>query len=387
MDRTIIHIDMDAFFASVEIKDDPSLAGKPVIVGGTSDRGVVSAASYEARKFGVHSAMPAVQARKLCPHGVFLRGRMHRYKEESRKAMAVVREMSPLVEQTSVDEAYVDATGLERHYGTLEDLGMYLKLQIKKETGLACSVGVAPNKLLAKIASDWDKPDGLFVIRPEDVAEFMREMPVGKIPGVGPRTRESLKRLGITVCGDVTKHPAEFWRRRFGERGLWLFERAQGIHDGPVTPESEPKSSSAENTFEADISNLDELKRWMWIQSERVGADLRKHGYLGRTVTVKLKYMDFRQHTRSLSLSEPTCSTETIFSAAVRLLESKPLDKPLRLIGVGVSGLKRESRQLSLIPEVSDEKREQLDKTIDAIRERFGRDALKRGRALGKKKE
>jgi DNA polymerase-4 len=311
---------------------------------------------------------------------------MHRYKEESAKAMAVVHDISPLVEQTSVDEAYVDVSGLERHYESFEALGQHLKARIKEETGLTCSVGIAPNKLLAKIASDWDKPDGLFVIRAEDVPEFMREMPVGKIPGVGPRTRESLKRLGITVCGDVTKHPAEFWQRRFGERGLWLFERAQGIHHGPVTPDSEPKSSSAENTFETDISNPGELKRWMWNQSERVGADLRKHGYLGRTVTVKIKYIDFRQQTRSLSLSEPTCSTETIFAAAVKLLESKPLEKPLRLIGVGVSGLKRESRQLSLMPEAGDEKREKLDKTIDAIRERFGRDALKRGRALGKKK-
>jgi DNA polymerase-4 len=213
----------------------------------------------------------------------------------------------------------------------------------------------------------------------------MRDMPVGKIPGVGPRTRESLKRIGVTTCGDVLEHPAEFWQRRFGERGLWLWERAQGIHNSPVTPESEPKSTSAENTFETDVSNPDELKRRMWLQSERVGADLRKDGYLGRTVTIKLKYHDFEQHTRSISLPEPTCSTESIYAAAVRLLESKPLERPLRLIGVGVSGLVRESRQLSLMPEQSDERREKLDKTIDEIRERFGRDSLVRGRGLNGK--
>jgi DNA polymerase-4 len=307
---------------------------------------------------------------------------MHRYKEESQKAMAVLRDASPVVEQTSVDEAYVDATGLERHYGSPEDLGMHLKNRIKNDTGLTCSVGVAPNKLLAKIASDWNKPDGLFVIRPEEVADFMRDMPVGKIPGVGPRTRESLKRLGVTTCGDVLEHPPEFWRRRFGERGLWLRQRAQGIHNSPVTPESEPKSTSAENTFDRDIANPDELKRWMWNQSERVGADLRRHGYLGKTVTVKLKHHDFEQHTRSVSLPEPTCSTDAIYAAAVRLLESAPLGKPLRLIGVGVSGLVRDSRQLPLMPEQSGERLEKLDKTIDEIRERFGRDALKRGRAF-----
>jgi DNA polymerase-4 len=385
VDRTVIHLDMDAFFASVEIKDDPSLAGKPVIVGGASDRGVVSAASYEARKFGVHSAMPAVRARKLCPHGVFLRGRMQRYKEESQKAMAVLYDVSPLVEQTSVDEAYVDATGLTRHWRSPEELGRHLKRRIKEETGLTCSVGIAPNKFLSKVASDWDKPDGLFVIRPEDVAGFLRDLPVGKIPGVGPKTREALERLGARTCGDILGRPPDYWERRFGERGLVLYERAMGVHESPVVPESDPKSTSAENTFEKDVVDAEELERWMWRQSERVGSDLRRKGFLGRTVTVKIKYDNFEQHTRSLSLPEAVCADESIWKAALRLLHQAPLARPVRLIGVGVSGLVKESRQLSLMPEHGDQRLEKLDKTIDEIRERFGRDALRRGRVLGGK--
>ena len=377
--RRILHLDMDAFFASVEQLDDPSLRGKPVIVG-KGDRGVVSAASYEARAFGVRSAMPVVQARRLCPHGIFVSGRMRRYSEVSRQVMAVLGEFSPLVEQASVDEAYMDVTGTRTLFGPPLELARALQARVREATGLSSSIGIAPVKFLAKIASDFRKPGGITVIEPEDVAAFLKDLPVGRIPGVGGKTLPRLASLGVATCGDVLRYSREFWEHKLGEWGRVLHARAMGLGSTEIVTGHEPKSSSAENTFERDVADLEELRRWMLLQSERVGRDLRKHGLCGRTVTLKVKFSDFKQITRSHTLEEPTDSDGEIFRAACALLDQVALVKKVRLIGVGVSNFAKGPRQLSLVPDASKEKAGRLDRAVDAIRDRHGKAAVKRGR-------
>jgi len=381
----ILHLDMDAFFASVEQHDDPSLAGRPVVIG-CDPRGVVSAASYEARTFGVRSAMPVVEARRRCPQGVFLPGNRRRYVEVSRLVMATLAEVSPLVEPASIDEAYVDITGTETLFGPPDVLGRRLKALIREATGLSCSVGIAPVKFLAKIASDYDKPDGLTVIEPDRTAAFLADLPVGKIPGVGKRGQAALASLGIRVVGDVLHYPPDFFKRHFGKWGLELVERANGRGSAVVRTDREIKSSSAENTFAADTADRETLLAWLLLQAERVGRDLRQEGLRGRTVTLKLKFGDFRQITRSRTLVEPTDSDAVIFETAVALLAAEDLPRPVRLIGVGVSHFGDTPRQLSLF-EHPDEKARQragrIDAALDAIRGRFGREAIIRGRLFG----
>jgi len=381
-DRYIAHIDMDAFFASVEQLDHPEWRGQPLAVG-DGPRSVVSAASYEIRKFGVRSAMPVTQARKLCPHGLFVPVRMWRYKEMSRRIMSVLQRFSPLVEQASVDEAYLDVTGLERLFGPPEDLAASIRAEVRRETELSCSVGIAPVRFLAKIASDFHKPDGQTIIRQQEVRAFLEALPVQKIPGVGGRTLEILNGLGVRLAGDVLKRPAEFWRQKLGERGLWLFELAQGRDDRPVTPFTPPKSSSAENTFERDTRDPVVLRRWLLLQSERVGADLRAQGVRGRTVTLKATFADFRKLTRSRTLEEPVNDTQSIFETALALLKELNPRQDLRLIGVGVSQFGERSRQLSLLePEPQAKPKGALDQALDAVRGRFGKGAIVRGDLL-----
>ncbi|MDD3312997.1 DNA polymerase IV [Pseudodesulfovibrio sp.] len=389
MQPWILHIDMDAFFASVEQLDNPELRGKPVVVGGTSDRSVVSAASYEVRRFGVHSAMSIVKARKLCPDLVIVPGRMGRYKEVSRRVMAVLGEFSPLVEQASVDEAYLDGTGLERLFGPVEELGRRIKTRVREETGLTCSVGAAPVRFLAKIASDLDKPDGLAIIRPGAVADFLRTLPVGKVPGVGKKLVETLTRMGVRTCGDILKRDRAFWETRLGKYGGVLHDRARGLDPNPVEPGGEAKSSSAENTFSEDTSDRAELIRWLLAQSERVGADLRAHGYRGRTVTLKVKYADFTQITRSRSLPARTDNTALIFETARELLAELELRRAVRLIGVGVSNFEPRARQVTLFEEAprSGEATSELDRAVDRVRERFGSGAVTRMDLLGFRKK
>ena len=291
-----MHIDMDAFYASIEQLDNPELRGKALIVGGRK-RGVVSTASYEARKFGVHSAMPIGEARRLCPHAVFLVPRMRRYVEMAHVVRGVLHEFSPLVEAASIDEAYLDATGLERLFGPIENMGMRLKEAVREATGgLTCSVGVAPVKFLAKISSEMRKPDGLFMLRPEEVPGFMAGLDVGRIPGVGKKFAAALASVGVRKAGDALRYPRDFWERRYGKVGLALYERAQGRDSRPVVPFTPPKSESAETTFEVDTRDRDFLKAWLLRHAERVGRSLRKQGLAGRTVTLKIKYADFKQN-------------------------------------------------------------------------------------------
>ena len=378
-------MDMDAFFASIEQLDDPSLRGKAVIVGG-EHRGVVSTCSYEARKFGVHSAMPIAEARRRCPHGVYIRPRMRRYAEMSALVREAISRFSPLVEMASVDEAYLDATGLERLFGPVESLGRQLKEAVREATGgLTCSVGIAPVKFLAKIASEQRKPDGLFMLRPEDVPAFLAVLPVRAVPGVGRHFAADLAQLGVKTCGEVSRYSEEFWKRKFGKAGAALWQRAQGIDPREVVPWTPPKSESAEVTLDEDTRDRDVLRTWLMRHAERVGASLRRHGLAGRTVTVKIKYADFRQITRQTTLAHRISSTETIYDTACAILDGVELADRVRLIGVGVSGFEEGGpSQLSLMPEPkpqSEEKRRgKLDRAVDALRARYGRDAVVRGR-------
>lgn len=383
----IMHLDMDAFFASVEQADDPSLKGRPVIIG-ASDRGVVSAASYEARKYGVRSAIPVAQARKLCPHGVFLPGRHRRYREVSRQVMAVVSRFSPLVEQTSVDEAYLDISGLERLFGPPLELARRLKESVRETTGLTCSVGVAPNRFLAKICSDLNKPDGVYILASADVPAFLAGLDPYKISGVGKRLAETLRTLNVRVITDVLRFSRAFWADKVGDKAAdFLYARAQGIGSSEIVPYSEPKSSGAENTFARDTRDPEELKRWLLRQAERVGQDLRSDNRFGRTVTLKIKFSDFRAITRSVTLPRPVQVTEDIFRAAEGLLDAQQLSLPVRLIGVSVSGLSHGERQLDLLGDPREEARVRLDKALDSLRERHGRDAVTRGRLFGHDKK
>lgn len=297
--------------------------------------------------------------------------------------MAVLHDFSPLVEQASVDEAYMDVTGLEKLFGPPEQLGAELKRRVREATGLNCSVGIAPVKFLAKIASDYRKPDGLFVLRPEDVQEFLRQLHVGKIPGVGKHVKTELDKLGIRFAADILRYPPSFWEGRFGKWGSVLYERAQGLGSTTVSTHYEAKSESAENTFSRDTVDREELKRWLLHQAERVGARLRRHRYKGRTVTLKIKFQDFSSITRSKTLPEPTSSTRTIFETAAALLDAQALPKKVRLIGVGVSNFHTAPTQLPLFQDKDKARDEHLDLTLDAIREKFGSNALVRGRIFG----
>ena len=384
--RWILHLDMDAFFASVEQLDCPEYRGKALIIGG-SERGVVSTASYEARKFGVHSAMPMFQAKKLCPHGIFIPGRMKRYQEKSREVMAILERFSPAVEKASIDEAYLDISGQERIFGPVREIGEAVQRAVLEATGLTCSIGIAPVKFLAKIASDLKKPAGLTILEHEAVPAFLETLPVRKIPGVGKQTLVSLEALGVRTASDVTRFPADFWQKRMGKFGDMLYDRARGIDPRPVESVVDPKSESAENTFAKDIRDLEELSVWLLRQSERVGTSLRAQGLKGRTITLKIKYPDFTQKTRSRTLAQATNSTRLIYETAVELLHELRLDRPLRLIGVGVSHFGEVARQFSLLPEAAEESHERdaaLDATLDQLRGRFGRDAVQRGKLFKK---
>ena len=388
--RWVLHLDMDAFFASVEQLDNPDLKGKPVIIGG-GDRGVVSTASYEARVFGVRSAMPIFQARKLCPRAIFLYGRMHRYKEKSREVMEVLRSFSPLVEQASVDEAYLDATGLERIFGSPKEMALRLQKEVCTQTGLTCSLGLAPVKFLAKIASDMQKPSGLTIIAYEDVQTLLQKLPISKIPGVGGQMIKKLELLGVRFAADVARFPAAFWVEKMGKAGQLLYDRGRGVDPREVVPYREPKSESAENTFAKDTCDPGELSSWLLRQAERVGKSLRAQKLSGRTITLKLKYADFDQHTRSRTLKEPTSSTREIYETALELLAESKVQRPLRLIGVGVSHFGRANRQLSLLPagdELKKERDSALDNALDSLRDKFGSKTIVRGKLFdGGKKE
>jgi len=375
-ERAILHLDMDAFYASVEVLDDPTLVGRPVIVGGASEgRGVVSAASYEARRFGVHSAMPAAQAHKLCPDGVFLVPRMARYVEISEQVFTIFRDFTPLVEPLSIDEAFLDVTGCQRLFGPAEGIGRTIKQRIKDEVGITASVGLAPNKFLAKLASDLEKPDGFVVFTHEDARERLAVLPVSRLWGVGKVTGRELNRHGIKTVGDLLRVPRQVLIDRFGDHSARLLELAVGHDERPVIPVHEAKSVGNEITFAKDIADADELRDVLDLLAEKVAWRLRKHGLRGRTITLKARYSDFTTHTRSKTLNEPTQSTTEIRQAARELLEQR-LDRrgrALRLIGVTSSGFKEKPAiQGELFTAQEEVRDEELDRVMDRVNEKFG---------------
>lgn len=374
--RWIIHADMDAFYASVEILDNPELAGKPVIVGGNSNRGVVSTCSYEARKYGVHSAMPIMQARKLCPQGIYLPVRMDKYQEMSHKIMAIFHDISPVVEQLSVDEAFLDMTGTEGLYGSIENAGWLIKNRVKAETGLTVSVGIAPNKFLAKLASDLEKPDGFTVIPHDKAAEIIAPLPVSKIFGIGKTTVEALNRYNITRIQQIRTTDRTILSRIFGNNTESIYQKAWGIDNRPVVPESQRKSVGREDTFEKDLVDIDECKANILRLSQQVGYRLRKHGFCGNTLTLKVKYNDFKQISRSTTCESDIVYDEDIYNLSIGLLKGISFNKGIRLLGVTVSNLSQGSLSLNF---EDDEKKKRRNNAVDALKARFGFDIITRG--------
>ncbi len=336
---TILHVDMDAFYASIEIRDNPSLAGLPVCVGGPSDaRGVISAASYAARTYGVRSAMPTAEARRLCPDLVLLPPDFDRYTAVSREIMAIFRSYTPLVEPLSLDEAFLDVSGCERLFGDAPTIGRAIKRDILRTCGLVASVGVAPSKFLAKIASDLDKPDGFRVILPNEVRAVLDPLPVSKIFGVGPRAALRLEALGVTTVGDLARRPRAEVVAEFGATGVWIHDLAHGIDTRRVTPRREEKSHGIERTFPTDISDREELRLVLLSFCEDVAFGLRDKGLRGRTITLKARYGDFTTVTRTKTLDHPTNLGPRFYATVRELLQRVP-PGALRLIGLQISNL------------------------------------------------
>ena len=340
---------MDAFYASVEQRDDPSLQGRPVIVGWPGERSVVCAASYEARKFGVHSAMPASRAKRLCPEGVFIAPDFERYRAVSRQIREIFERHTPLVEPLSLDEAYLDVTHELTGIPTATETAETIRREIRDETRLTASAGVAPNKFLAKIASDWRKPDGLFVIRPHQVEKFLVGLPVRKIPGVGKATEGVLTEMGIATVGDLQRFEQQELIKRFGKWGTRLWELARGIDESPVEPSRKRKSWSSENTFAKDITRA-EVEAWIREQSASLWSSLSKNAMRGRTVTVKLRTPDFTTATRQVTPAELPASGDEIAELAIGLLDKFTFapGARFRLAGVGVSNFLDEEPEATL---------------------------------------
>jgi len=386
----ILHIDMDAFYASVEARERPELAGRPLVVGGRPEgRGVVAAANYAARRFGVHSAMPMATALRLCPDLIVLPVRIDLYAQVSQAIRAIFERYTPLIEPLSLDEAFLDVAASERLFGPAPAIGRAIKNAIRDELELTASVGIGPNKFIAKIASDLDKPDGFRVVAEDQVQAFLDPLPIARLWGVGKVTGERLARWGIERIGQVRAQPQEFMERQFGKGGLHLWELAHGRDPRRVEPEQQAKSISHETTFSRDIGDPRVLRAWLQHLTEQVAWRLRRHGLRGRTVEIKARSADFRTLTRARTLPEPTDSTEVIWRAAAKLFDERipPEHLPLRLVGIGVSGFgAAEPAQPDLFAAVSPGSAV-LDLTADRIRERFGERALQRGTATRRRDE
>ncbi len=379
--RCILHVDMDAFYASVEQRDRPDLRGRPVLVAGPAEgRGVVSAASYEARPFGCRSAMPTSTALRLCPHAVVVPVRMARYREVSQQVFALFEALTPRVEPLSIDEAFLDLTGTERLHGAPEQAARLLKEQIRRETGLTASVGVAPNKFLAKLGSDLRKPDGLVVIRPDEVQSVLDPLPVERLWGAGAATVRRFERMGVRDVAGVRALGEARLRQVFGTAGEQFWRLAHGWDDRPVTPDRQAKTLSHETTFPRDVADREHLRAVLLHQVEDVGYRLRRQDLYARTVSLKLRYPDFTTVSRARTLPAASHTTETLWEAAAGLFDEWAAveSRPLRLLGAGAANLcGPEGRQLSLFADRED-RRARLDAAVDALRERFGPEAVRR---------
>jgi len=382
--RRILHVDLDAFFVSVEQALNPVLREKPVIVGGEpGSRGVVASASYEARAYGIYAGMPLKAAQRLCPGAIFLKGSFHRYRAASSRFMAILAEFTPQLEPAGIDEAYLDLTGFEPLYGATLETALLLQQRIKSEIGITASVGIASSKLVAKVASNLAKPDGLLEVQPEEERLFLAPLPIASLPCVGPKTERALKGMGIITVGQLASVPASILKDNFGALGQVIYRYAMGIDQRGIEPPQAAKSISRETTFIEDTLDMPFLKAVLHYLSERVGTELRRGGRRARCVTLKLKYADFDSITRNRTLRESTNSDEAIFDVGIKLLEGALSQRRqlVRLIGIGVSSLIGDERQLSLLNS-SMERWERLDRVIDRIRSRYGFTAIQRGQTL-----
>ena len=373
MDRIILHIDMDAFFISVEERDNPSLQGKPAAVCGSLSRSVVTSANYEARPFGIRAGMPTQEAKRKCPHLILVEGNHSKYTETSSRIFSILKEFTPLVEVASIDEAYLDITDSLLLFKTPHHISKLIKERIRRGESLTCSIGVAPNKLLAKLGSRLQKPDGLTIIEKEKVQELLENLPVSKLHGIGPKLAEALKTINIFTCGQLGRFPVSFLIKRFGVIGERLHEMGLGLDESPVIPfdqEEEAKSISHSVTLEEDTSEADLLRRVLLQLSERVSRRMRKEGYYGNRVVLTIRYSDFYTFSKQKTLSRWMNNGSEIFHNSLEIFESISHHKPIRILGVGMSLLKKEWCQQDLFEKR--EKKSNLLKAMDRVNEKFG---------------
>ena len=380
----IIHVDMDAFYASVEIRDNPELIGKPVVVGGSpKGRGVISAASYEARKFGIYSAMPSREALRKCSSLVFVKSRMSHYAAVSRQIRQIFFSFTSLVEPLSLDEAFLDVSGCQRLFGTAPDIARQIKSKILADTGLIASAGVAPNKFLAKVASDLHKPDGLTIVDQEEIQTFLDPLSISRVWGIGPKTQKKFTRLGVQTISQLRQLDLKVLQSQIGDSAQHFYNLARGIDSRPVVPDRIAKSVSHEHTFPVDIYNDEVLKAWLHELADLVGRRLRRHDIFSKTVQLKLRYDDFETITRRKTIPA-THSTQTLFETASQLLSGIDRhSRGVRLIGLGTTNLSRSAPiQLSLFDQEDKNKQSRVDEISDSIRDKFGQASLNRGSNL-----
>ncbi len=383
MERVILHVDMDAFYASVEQRDFPELRGRPVLVGHDGRRGVVAAASYEARTFGCRSAMPISVAKRLCPHAVIQPGRMQAYVRESKRIFEIFEDTAPVVEPLSIDEAFLDLSGTQRLLGDPVEVARDLRRRVRAKTDLTASIGVAPNKFLAKLASDMDKPDGLTVMRPETLLATLDPLPIRRMWGVGPAAAERLGAAGVHTFGDARAMERADLERRWGRLGTALYRLSRGLDERPVQRDGGAKSISQECTFGVDLEDPQAVRDVLIRQAENVAGRLRRHSLRARTVTVKIRFGFFETITRSHTLARPSDATREIQTTARELFDTWAARdfQPVRLIGVGSGRLQEGAGQLGLFEAPADVRDRRLDALVDGIRGRFGKDAIQRGKA------
>lgn len=388
--KVIVHVDMDAFFASVEQLLNPEWKGKPVIVGADPKegrgRGVVSAASYEARKYGVHSAMPISQAFRLCPRGIFSKPHGGVYRDYSQRIFSILNQFSPRIEAISIDEAFLDMTGNLHLFQDIRSIGHKIKLKIKEGTSLIASIGIAPNKSLAKIASDFQKPDGLTIIYPDKVQEFLDPLPITKLWGIGQKTAVQLDKIGIKTVRELRQYPPDILKKKFGKQGLHIIKMAKGQDDREVFPEDEVKSVSNEITFNKDCEDYEYIRNTIFSLSEKVGGRLRRSKIKGSTVNIKIRFSDFKTNNRSHTLENATNLTEEIFQAAEFMLsEFDPLNSAVRLVGVGVSNLVNEKNSQLSFWESDKEKKVKVERVMDKIQDKFGKGVISHAESIRSK--
>lgn len=384
MVRWILHVDMDAFFAAVEQRDDPTLMDKPVVIGGTGRRGVVSTASYEARRFGVRSAMPMVEARRLCPHGVYLPGNHRKYAMVSAQIRNILAAFSPLVEPLSLDEAFLDVSGMDWLFPDPVRIATAVKERIRSELALTASAGLAPNKFLAKLASDWGKPDGLVVVNPGEEAAFLRDKPIGRLWGVGEKTAKLLQGVGINTIGQLAAADDAVLTKYFGQTAPVVRRLARGEDDRPVVPGQDPKSVGNEVTFADDLRTREEIETCLLALSQKVGRRLRKADLAGRTVTVKVRFASFRTITRSRTFAEPASLDDEIFAVAREIMRGVELAEGVRLLGITLSHIEPAGAQTALFA-ADDDKLRRVTAAVDRLKDKYGEGALTRGRLMDKK--